>query len=86
MVEGKEVIVIQQANPQVVYVPSYNPMYAYGAIGYPYPPIWYPPYYGGVWAGRCDRIRHRHRNGRLLGRRLGLGLRLGCCGESESAS
>ncbi|HJX90299.1 MAG TPA: DUF3300 domain-containing protein, partial [Pyrinomonadaceae bacterium] len=47
-VEGQEVIVIQQANPQVVYVPSYNPAYVYGPLGYPYPPIWYPPYYGGV--------------------------------------
>jgi hypothetical protein len=50
-VEGKEIIVIQQANPEVVYVPSYNPYYAYGPMGYPYPGIWYPPYYGSVWAG-----------------------------------
>src|SRR5829696_2551985 len=45
-IESKEVIVIQQANPQVVYVPSYNPTVVYGSIGYPYPPIYYPPYYG----------------------------------------
>lgn len=45
-VENKQVIVIQQSNPEVVYVPSYNPTYVYGAIGYPYPPIYYPPYYG----------------------------------------
>ncbi len=46
VVETKQVIVIEQANPQVVYVPSYNPVHVYGTIGYPYPPIYYPPYYG----------------------------------------
>ena len=34
---------IEQANPQVVYVPSYNPTVVYGAPIYPYPPIYYPP-------------------------------------------
>jgi hypothetical protein len=50
VVEGKEVIVIEQANPQVVYVPSYDPVIVYGAPVYPYPPIYYPPpdYYGGI--------------------------------------
>jgi hypothetical protein len=43
VVERKEVIVIEQANPQVVYVPSYNPTVVYGAPVYPYPPIYYPP-------------------------------------------
>ena len=42
-IESKEVIVIEQANPQVVYVPSYNPTVVYGAAAYPYPPIYYPP-------------------------------------------
>ena len=42
-VENKTVIVVEQANPQVVYVPSYNPMVVYGAPIYPYPPIYYPP-------------------------------------------
>jgi hypothetical protein len=51
VVESKSVIVIQQADPQVVYVPSYDPVYAYGAIGYPYPPISYPYYGGAVAAG-----------------------------------
>ena len=32
-------IVVEQANPQVVYVPSYNPTVVYGAPVYPYPPI-----------------------------------------------
>jgi hypothetical protein len=40
---GKQVIVVQQANPDVVYVPSYNPAVVYGAPVYPYPPIAYPP-------------------------------------------
>ena len=42
-VESKTVIVVEQANPQVVYVPSYNPTVVYGAPVYPYPPIYYPP-------------------------------------------
>jgi len=48
-IETKPVIVIQQANPQVVYVPSYNPVVVYGPPVYPYPPIYYPP--PGYWAG-----------------------------------
>ena len=43
VVESKQVIVIEQADPQVVYVPSYNPTVVYGAPEYPYPPIYYPP-------------------------------------------
>jgi hypothetical protein len=42
VVESKQVIVIEQADPQVVYVPSYNPTVVYGAPVYPYPPIYYP--------------------------------------------
>ena len=34
---------VEQANPQVVYVPSYNPTVVYGAPVYAYPPIAYPP-------------------------------------------
>ena len=45
-IESKPVIVIEQANPQVVYVPSYDPVYVYGPAIYPYPAIYYPPYYG----------------------------------------
>ncbi len=40
---GKQVIEIQQASPDVVYVPSYDPTVVYGAPAYPYPPIAYPP-------------------------------------------
>jgi len=43
VVESKSVVVIEQANPQVVYVPSYNPTVVYGPPVYPYPPITYPP-------------------------------------------
>ncbi|HWW77698.1 MAG TPA: DUF3300 domain-containing protein, partial [Pyrinomonadaceae bacterium] len=48
VVESKEVIVIQQANPEVVYVPSYAPEVVYGPPVYPYPPIYYPPYSTGA--------------------------------------
>ncbi|MGH9831261.1 MAG: DUF3300 domain-containing protein, partial [Blastocatellia bacterium] len=52
VIQSKSVIVVEQANPQVVYVPSYDPVYVYGAAVYPYPPIYYPPYpYGVVAAG-----------------------------------
>lgn len=43
VVESKQVIVVEQANPEVIYVPSYNPAVVYGAPAYPYPPIAYPP-------------------------------------------
>src|SRR4029077_6780410 len=43
VIESKSVIVVEQANPQVVYVPSYDPLYVYGPPIYPYPPIYYPP-------------------------------------------
>jgi len=43
VVESKQVIVIEQANPQVVYVPTYDPVVVYGPPVYPYPPIYYPP-------------------------------------------
>jgi hypothetical protein len=43
VIESKSVIVVEQADPQVVYVPSYDPVVVYGAPVYPYPPIYYPP-------------------------------------------
>jgi hypothetical protein len=46
-----DTIVIAPSDPQVVYVPSYNPTTAYGTWAYPsYPPPYYPPspaYYAG---------------------------------------
>jgi hypothetical protein len=68
VVEEKTVIVVEQTNPGVVYVPSYSPTVVYGAPIYPYPPVYYPPYYAGaalvsfgvgmaigaaVWGGSC---------------------------------
>jgi hypothetical protein len=43
VIESKSIIVVEQANPQVVYVPSYDPVVVYGPPVYPYPPIYYPP-------------------------------------------
>jgi hypothetical protein len=48
VVENKTVIVIEQASPEVVYVPSYDPVYVYGPPVYPYPAIYYPPYPTGA--------------------------------------
>jgi hypothetical protein len=45
VVESKEVIVVEQANPEVVYIPAYNPVVVYGPPVYPYPSIYYPPPY-----------------------------------------
>jgi len=50
VVENKSVIVIEQADPQVVYVPSYDPVVVYGPPVYPYPPIYYPYYPAGYYA------------------------------------
>jgi hypothetical protein len=44
VIETKTVVVIEQASPQVVYVPAYNPVVVWGPAYYPYPPIYYPPY------------------------------------------
>jgi hypothetical protein len=54
VVDTKTVVVIQPANPQIVYVPTYNPIVVYGppVVMYPYPPIYYPPpsyYAAGVF-------------------------------------
>ena len=44
--------VIEPTNPQVIYVPAYNPTWAYGTWPYAaYPPVYYPPppaYYGSA--------------------------------------
>jgi hypothetical protein len=42
-VETQQVIVIEQADPSIVYVPSYNPVTVWGPPVYPYPPVYYPP-------------------------------------------
>src|SRR5262245_53991938 len=43
VVENKTVIVVEQSNPQVVYVPSYDPVVVWGPPIYPYTPSYYPP-------------------------------------------
>ena len=48
VIEEKTVIVVESANPEVIYVPSYSPTVVYGAPIYPYPPIYYPPYPPGA--------------------------------------
>ena len=68
VVEQKTVIVVEPADPEVIYVPSYNPTYVYPPPVYPYPPVYYPPYTPGaafvtfsfgvmwgaaVWGGSC---------------------------------
>jgi len=68
VVESKTVIVVQPTNPEVIYVPSYNPTVVYPPPVYPYPPVYYPPYVPGaalvsfgvgmamgaaIWGGSC---------------------------------
>jgi hypothetical protein len=50
--DGQSAIVIQPANPQVIYVPVYDPAYIWGppAWGY-YPPLFYPAFGFGFWPG-----------------------------------
>jgi uncharacterized protein DUF3300 len=39
------IVKIEPANPEVIYVPAYNPAVVYGSWGYPtYPPYYWPPY------------------------------------------
>jgi hypothetical protein len=45
---GKQVIVVEPANPEVIYVPSYDPTVVYGPPAYPYYPYTYPGYYPGM--------------------------------------
>ncbi len=49
---GAQVIVIQPASPQLIYVPAYDPFYIWGppVYGY-YPPLYYPPYGFGFGIG-----------------------------------
>ena len=77
--ENKDVIVIEQAQPETVYVPYYDPATVYGEWPYPdYPAYYfgYPSYIGaGVIAAGLG-VRHRLGDrtlGQLLGRRRQLG-------------
>jgi len=41
--DGQSAVVIEPANPQVIYVPTYNPAYIWGPPAYGfYPPLFYP--------------------------------------------
>jgi len=52
VVESKTVIEIQPTSTTVVYVPTYSPVVIWGPPVYPYPPMYYPPYYpGSAWLG-----------------------------------
>jgi hypothetical protein len=73
-VEGQSVITVQAANPQVIYVPTYNPTVVYGPppVHYPYPAMVYPPAGAVVGASAIS---------------FGVGVALGaafsgCCGYS----
>jgi hypothetical protein len=48
VIESKTIVEIQPASTEVVYVPSYSPTVIWGAPMYPYPPMYYPPYYPGA--------------------------------------
>ncbi|TCK32433.1 uncharacterized protein DUF3300 [Paraburkholderia sp. BL8N3] len=49
------IVRIEPANPEVIYVPAYNPTVVYGGWSYPaYPPTYWPPYpayYPGYYPG-----------------------------------
>ena len=74
MIESKQVIIIEPSSPDVVYVPSYDPVVVYGAAPYyPYPAYYYPPagyYYGGLALSFGI--------GMMVGAAWGGGLGLGC--------
>ena len=46
-VGSEQVIVVEQADPSTVYVPSYDPTVVYGEPAYPYPSYTYPGYIAG---------------------------------------
>ena len=77
--ENKDVIVIEQAQPDTMYVPYYDPATVYGDWPYTeYPPYYfgYPSYIGAGVDRRRAGIRRRLGDrtlGQLLGRRLQLG-------------
>ena len=48
IIENKSVIVVEQSKPEILYVPSYDPVVVYGPPVYPYP--YYPYYPAGYYA------------------------------------
>ena len=73
--QNKEVIVIEPAVPDTIYVPYYDPAVVYGGWPYAdYPPYYFPPPVR-LCAGRDPRNRHCVRR-RLRGGALGFGRQL----------
>ncbi len=49
---GQPVIDIEPANPEVIYLPNYDPAYIWGPpLYYPYANWFYPPFVGGAYFG-----------------------------------
>jgi len=49
---GQPIIDIEPANPQMIYLPNYDPGYFWGpSLYYPYANWFYPPYVGGAYWG-----------------------------------
>lgn len=69
VIEQETVIIVETADPEIIYVPSYSPVVVYGPpVYYSYPPIYYPPppppgaalvafsigvAWGAAWGGSC---------------------------------
>ena len=71
---GQAAIDIQPADPQVVYVPVYNPAYIWGLPAYGfYPPLFYPEF--GFDSGSTGYLHRRLFRRPWMGR-LGLGVEL----------
>ncbi len=82
VVEKETVIVVEQTNPEIIYVPTYVPTVVYGPPPYPYPPIYYPPYpppgaafvtfsFGvmmgaAIWGGSCCHAGWGHGNNNTI--------------------
>ena len=64
---GEQMIMIEQANPEIIYVPSYDPQMVYGP-----PPAAYPYYpYTGILRRHRVGLRNRNRFGSRMGQQLG---------------
>jgi hypothetical protein len=78
VIETKEIIIVEPAKPEVIYVPVYSPTVVYGPPVYPYPPVYYPPYAPGaalvtfgvgmmvgaaIWGGTCCGCGWGHGHG-----------------------
>jgi Protein of unknown function (DUF3300) len=78
VIETKEIIIVEPAKPEVIYVPVYSPTVVYGPPVYPYPPVYYPPYSPGaalvtfgvgmmvgaaIWGGTCCGCGWGHGHG-----------------------